>query len=62
MVGTGEKIEKYRKLLKRCLDPKEGDSLDTNLDSLIEMMEEERDEDGMVGVMEPQPMELSGGI
>ncbi|KAM5383215.1 hypothetical protein ACJA88_003748 [Fusarium oxysporum] len=62
MVGTGEKIEKYRKLLKRCLDPKEGESLDTNLDSLIEMMEEERDEDGMVGAMEPEPMELSGGI
>ncbi|CZR43467.1 putative MBP1-transcription factor, subunit of the MBF factor [Fusarium proliferatum ET1] len=62
MVGTGEKIEKYRKLLKRCLDPKEGESLDTNLDSLIEMMEEERDEDGMVGAMESEPMELSGGI
>lgn len=43
MVGTGEKIEKYRKLLKRCLDSQDGEILDTNLDSLIEMMEEEKD-------------------
>ncbi|KAM0555161.1 hypothetical protein ACHAPJ_006515 [Fusarium lateritium] len=61
-VGTGDKIEKYRRLLKRCLDSKEGESLDTNLDSLIEMMEEERDEDGMVGAMEAEPMELSVGM
>ncbi|EKJ72372.1 hypothetical protein FPSE_07396 [Fusarium pseudograminearum CS3096] len=62
MVGTGDKIEKYKKLLNRCLDTKEAESLDTNLDSLIEMMEEERDENGMVGVMDPEPMELSVGI
>ncbi|KAH7325762.1 ANK-repeat protein MBP1 [Stachybotrys elegans] len=43
MMGVGDKIEKYRKLLKKCLDPKEGESLDSNLDSLIDMMEEERD-------------------
>ncbi|KND88435.1 Cell division cycle-like protein res1/sct1 [Tolypocladium ophioglossoides CBS 100239] len=49
MVGVGDKIEKYRKLLKRCLDPKDGESLDTNLDSLIDMMEEERDVHDMDG-------------
>ncbi|KAF5237157.1 hypothetical protein FAUST_6185 [Fusarium austroamericanum] len=62
MVGTGDKIEKYKKLLNRCLDTKEAESLDTNLDSLIEMMEEERDENGMVDAMDPEPMELSVGI
>lgn len=43
MVGVGDKIEKYRKLLKQCLDPKDGESLDSNLDNLIDMMEEEKD-------------------
>ncbi|PFH55990.1 hypothetical protein XA68_17238 [Ophiocordyceps unilateralis] len=43
MVGMDDKIDKYRKLLMRCLDPKDGDCLDTNLDALIDMMEEERD-------------------
>lgn len=62
MVGTGDKIEKYRKLLKKCLDTKEGESLDTNLDSLIEMMEEERDVHGMDGAMEAEPMELTVGM
>ncbi|KJZ73887.1 hypothetical protein HIM_06780 [Hirsutella minnesotensis 3608] len=49
MVGVGDKIEKYRRLLKRCLDPKDGESLDTNLDSLIDMMEEEREMHEMDG-------------
>ncbi|KAK2595448.1 Transcription factor mbp1 [Conoideocrella luteorostrata] len=49
MVGVGDKIEKYRKLLKRCLDPKDGESLDTNLDNLIDMMEEEKDVNDMDG-------------
>ncbi|KAM5380923.1 hypothetical protein ACJZ2D_003232 [Fusarium nematophilum] len=62
MVGTGDKIEKYRKLLRRCLDPKDGESLDTNLDSLIEMMEEEREVHGMDAAMDPEPMELTVGI
>lgn len=62
MVGTGDKIEKYRRLLKRCLDPKDGESLDTNLDSLIEMMEEESDVHGMDGSMDREPMELSVGM
>ncbi|KAF5662171.1 putative MBP1-transcription subunit of the MBF factor [Fusarium heterosporum] len=61
-VGTGDKIERYRRLLKQCLDPKDGESLDTNLDSLIAMMEEEREEDAMAGTMETEPMELSVGI
>ncbi|KAF7548203.1 hypothetical protein G7Z17_g7201 [Cylindrodendrum hubeiense] len=62
MVGTGDKIEKYRRLLKRCLDPKDGESLDTNLDSLIEMMEEESDVHGLDGSMDREPMELSVGM
>ncbi|POR35955.1 Cell division cycle-like protein res1/sct1 [Tolypocladium paradoxum] len=49
MVGVGDKIETYRKLLKHCLDPKDGESLDINLDSLIDMMEEERDVHDMGG-------------
>ena len=46
-VGTGDKIEKYRRLLKMCLDGKDAESLDDHLDSLVEMMEEERDVGGM---------------
>uniref|UniRef100_A0A8H7N3F9 HTH APSES-type domain-containing protein n=1 Tax=Bionectria ochroleuca TaxID=29856 RepID=A0A8H7N3F9_BIOOC len=42
MVGTGDKIEKYRKLLKTCLEPKDGESLDMNLDSVVDMVEEQR--------------------
>ena len=62
MVGTGDKIEKYRRLLKRCLDPKDGESLDTNLDSLIEMMEEERDVHNLDGSMDGEPMDLNVGM
>ncbi|KAJ2894593.1 hypothetical protein MKZ38_007391 [Zalerion maritima] len=40
-VGTGDQIEKYRRLLKLCLDQTDADSLDTNLDALIDMMQEE---------------------
>ncbi|KAJ9144925.1 Ank-repeat protein mbp1 [Pleurostoma richardsiae] len=40
VVGTGENIEKYRRLLKICLGP-EADALDDNLDGMIEMFEEE---------------------
>ncbi|KAL7622713.1 Transcription factor mbp1 [Parahypoxylon ruwenzoriense] len=42
--GTGEKIDKYRRLLKQCLDQEAAENLDANLDDLIEMMEEERSE------------------
>ncbi|KAI0151516.1 hypothetical protein BJ166DRAFT_391666 [Pestalotiopsis sp. NC0098] len=40
--GTGENIDKYRQLLKKCLDRADAENLDANLDDLIEMMEEER--------------------
>ncbi|TPX18090.1 uncharacterized protein E0L32_011814 [Thyridium curvatum] len=39
-VGTGENIERYRRLLKSCLGP-EAENLDDNLDDMIAMMEEE---------------------
>ncbi|KAI1371126.1 ANK-repeat protein MBP1 [Hypoxylon crocopeplum] len=42
--GTGDRIDKYRRLLKECLDQEAAESLDANLDDLIEMMEEERSE------------------
>ncbi|CEJ94064.1 Putative DNA-binding domain-containing/ankyrin domain-containing protein [[Torrubiella] hemipterigena] len=64
MMGVGDNIEKYRKLLKRCLDPKDGESLDSNLDSVIEMMEEERDPrdmDGSVPVS-ADPMDITAGM
>lgn len=62
MVGTGDKIEKYRKLLKLCLGPQDGDNLDSNLDSLIEMMEEQRDVHDMDGSMDGEPMDLNIGL
>ncbi|KAI0106565.1 ANK-repeat protein MBP1 [Hypoxylon sp. NC0597] len=40
--GTGEKIDKYRRLLNECLDHETAENLDGHLDDLIEMMEEER--------------------
>lgn len=60
MVGTGEKIEKYRRLLKMCLDQKEGESLDGNLDSLIDMMEEQREAsmNDMDGLPDGEPMDV----
>ncbi|KAK8073455.1 Cell division cycle-related protein res2/p.t1.c1 [Apiospora phragmitis] len=50
--GTSEKIDKYRELLKQCLDQGDAENLDSNLDDLIEMMEEERSE---VAVAAPVP-------
>ncbi|KAG6019843.1 hypothetical protein E4U41_003058 [Claviceps citrina] len=55
MVGVGDKIEKYRKLLKKCLDPKDGESLDSNLDHLIDMMEEEKDVTDLAVAAPPPP-------
>lgn len=49
MVGTGETVEKYRKLLKTCLMPEDGESLDANLDSVVDMVEEQRAADEMDG-------------
>lgn len=45
LAGTSEKIDKYRRLLKQCLDRNDAENLDANLEDLIEMMEEERSED-----------------
>ncbi|KAI2606293.1 ANK-repeat protein MBP1 [Hypoxylon fragiforme] len=47
--GNVEKIDKYRRLLKQCLDPEAAENLDSSLDDLIEMMEEERSE-GLSGI------------
>lgn len=59
MVGVGDKIEKYRKLLKRCLDPKDGESFDNNIDSIIELMEEERDlQDRDGSTAGPEPIDM----
>jgi transcription factor MBP1 len=39
-VGTGDKIDRYRRLLKSCLGP-EAESLEDNVDDMLAMMEEE---------------------
>ncbi|KAI0394624.1 ANK-repeat protein MBP1 [Xylariaceae sp. FL0594] len=44
--GTGEKIDKYRRLLKQCLDRQDAENLDANLDDIIDMMEEENSGQG----------------
>ncbi len=54
--GTGEKIDKYRRLLRQCLDRGDAENLDANLDDLIEMMEEERSDVGGVMVQGGEPM------
>ncbi|CAJ2502178.1 Uu.00g095720.m01.CDS01 [Anthostomella pinea] len=55
--GTGEKIDRYRKLLKQCLDRQDAENLDANLDDLIDMMEEERSEGPVAAVPGPgEPM------
>ncbi|PHH82129.1 hypothetical protein CDD82_6887 [Ophiocordyceps australis] len=45
LVGVGDRIDRYRHLLRHCLDTKDSESLDGNLDTMIEMMEEECDVD-----------------
>lgn len=55
--GTGEKIDKYRRLLKQCLDRQDAENLDTNLDDIIDMMEEERSE-GVALPDQGEPMML----
>ncbi|KAK7973172.1 cell division cycle-related protein res1/s.t1.c1 [Apiospora saccharicola] len=55
--GTSEKIDKYRELLKQCLDQGDAENLDSNLDDLIEMMEEERSEVAIAAPVPPaEPM------
>jgi transcription factor MBP1 len=56
--GTGEKIDKYRRLLKQCLDRQDAENLDTNIDDLIDMMEEERSEGALVLPNQGDPMML----
>ncbi|KAI1747276.1 ANK-repeat protein MBP1 [Xylaria castorea] len=56
--GTGEKIDKYRRLLKQCLDRQDAENLDTNLDDLIDMMEEERSEGAVAIPDQGEPMML----
>ncbi|KAI0813199.1 ANK-repeat protein MBP1 [Xylaria sp. FL0064] len=56
--GTGEKIDKYRRLLKQCLDRQDAENLDANLDDLIDMMEEERSEGALVLHGQRDPMML----
>ncbi|KAI0427801.1 ANK-repeat protein MBP1 [Xylaria sp. FL1042] len=56
--GTGEKIDKYRRLLKQCLDRQDAENLDANLDDVIDMMEEERSEGAVVLHDQGEPMML----
>ncbi|KAK2021543.1 apses-domain-containing protein [Colletotrichum zoysiae] len=60
MVGTGENIDKYRRLLRKCLPPADAENLDENLDNLIEMMEEDRDLPGDGSGLEPMDVGMSG--
>lgn len=43
MTGTGEKIDKYMRLLKSCLPPEDQEMLDENLEDMIKMMEDDAD-------------------
>ncbi|KAI2624135.1 ANK-repeat protein MBP1 [Xylaria nigripes] len=56
--GTGEKIDKYRRLLKQCLDRQDAENLDANLEVLIDMMEEERSEGAMAPPNQGEAMVL----
>jgi ankyrin repeat protein len=56
--GTGEKIDKYRRLLKQCLDRQDAENLDANIDDLIDMMEEEQSEGIVALPIQGEPMLL----
>jgi len=43
VLGTGDRIDKYRHLLQSCLPPEDHQLLDENLDDMIRMMEDEAD-------------------
>ncbi|KAK4039906.1 hypothetical protein C8A01DRAFT_16187 [Parachaetomium inaequale] len=43
LTGTGEKIDKYLRLLTSCLPPEDQEMLDENLEDMIKMMEDEAD-------------------
>ncbi|KAI1098381.1 ANK-repeat protein MBP1 [Jackrogersella minutella] len=56
VASSGEKIAKYKQLLKECLDQEAAKSLDEHLDDLIEMMEEERSEGAQIMHSQGEPM------
>ncbi|EGO60132.1 hypothetical protein NEUTE1DRAFT_74892 [Neurospora tetrasperma FGSC 2508] len=41
MLGTGERIDKYKHLLMSCLPPDEQENLEENLEEMIKLMEQE---------------------
>ena len=57
VVGTGDNIDKYRRLLQSCLGP-EADSLEDNVDGMIAMMEEEAADSHGGGGGIAEPMDL----
>ncbi|KAM7196222.1 cell division cycle-related protein res2/pct1 [Rhypophila sp. PSN 637] len=62
MIGTGEKIDKYRHLLKSCLPPEDQEALDENLEDMIQMMQDEADVSdnaGPIGGPNGEPMEIT---
>ena len=69
MTGTGEKIDKYMRLLKSCLPPEDQEMLDENLEDMIKMMEDEADvlagaaaAEGEGGVPHGLPVPIGVGI
>ncbi len=69
MTGTGEKIDKYMRLLKSCLPPEDQEMLDENLEDMIKMMEDEADvlagtapPEGEGGVQHGLPVPIGVGI
>ncbi|KAG7151054.1 Cell division cycle-related protein res1/sct1 like [Verticillium longisporum] len=62
MVGIGENVDKYRRLLRQCLDPKDAENLDSNLDSLVDMMEEDHDISGDMQGAGVEPVDVSMGL
>ncbi len=69
MTGTGEKIDKYMRLLKSCLPPEDQEMLDENLEDMIKMMEDEADvlagaaaAEGDGGVQHGLPVPIGVGI
>ncbi|KAK0629493.1 hypothetical protein B0T17DRAFT_188256 [Bombardia bombarda] len=56
MLGTGEKIDKYRHLLRSCLPPEDQEMLDENLEDMIKMMEDEAE---VIGSRPVEPMGIT---
>lgn len=51
MLGTGERIDKYKHLLTLCLGPDDNENLEDNLEEMIKFMEREDDGDLPAGAM-----------